>query len=223
LKRIISLFLVSFFVFTLGACNPDNADALREVRVNEVTHSVFYAPFYAAMELGYFEEEGLTITLTNGGGSDKSMTALLTGDADVGLMGPETAVYVANEGREDYAVIFAQLTQFPAIHKNRALSRLLQIVHAAHQGAFSGTAHTDDTVNLSGINGETYILQRRNLAGFTGKGLRQISYFNHTYIILILNLPEPAAHPTVSAYPAEPLPGCRFLSQRLRRPFACCV
>ncbi|MBR6764200.1 MAG: ABC transporter substrate-binding protein [Clostridia bacterium] len=111
MKRIISLFLVSFFVFTLVACKPDNADALREVRVNEVTHSVFYAPFYAAMELGYFEEEGLSITLTNGGGSDKSMTALLTGDADVGLMGPETAVYVANEGREDYAVIFAQLTQ----------------------------------------------------------------------------------------------------------------
>lgn len=111
MKRIISLFLVSFFVFTLVACKPDNADALREVRVNEVTHSVFYAPFYAAMELGYFEEEGLSITLTNGGGSDKSMTALLTGDADVGLMGPETAVYVANEGREDSAVIFAQLTQ----------------------------------------------------------------------------------------------------------------
>ncbi|MBR4865188.1 MAG: ABC transporter substrate-binding protein [Clostridia bacterium] len=111
MKRIFSLLLVFLFLFTLGACKPNDTETLREVRVNEVTHSVFYAPFYAAMELGYFEEEGLSITLTNGGGSDKSMTALLTGDADVGLMGPETAVYVANEGREDYAVIFAQLTQ----------------------------------------------------------------------------------------------------------------
>lgn len=111
MKRIFSLLLVMLSLFTLGACKSEKGHDLREVRVNEVTHSVFYAPFYAAIELGYFEEEGILISLTNGGGSDKSMTALLTGSADVGLMGPETAVYVANEGRDDHAIIFAQLTQ----------------------------------------------------------------------------------------------------------------
>ncbi len=81
------------------------------LRVNEVTHSIFYAPFYAAIELGFFKEKNIEIELTNGGGSDKSMTALLTGQADIGFMGPETAVYVYNEGQEDYPVIIAQVTQ----------------------------------------------------------------------------------------------------------------
>ncbi len=87
------------------------SDGLETITVNEVTHSVFYAPQYAAMELGFFEEEGLRVDLVNGGGSDKSMTAVLSGDADIGLMGPETAVYVYNEGKEDHAVVIGQLTQ----------------------------------------------------------------------------------------------------------------
>lgn len=81
------------------------------IRINEVTHSIFYAPLYAADNLGYFKDEGLTIELTNGGGSDKSMTAVLSGDADVGLMGPETGIYVFLEGREDYVQVFGQLTK----------------------------------------------------------------------------------------------------------------
>lgn len=111
MKRAISLFLAVLFCVSLfGACGKKD-DTLRTVKVNEVTHSVFYAPFYAAISLGFFEEEGLLIELINGGGSDKSMTALLTGDADIGLMGPETAVYVAGEGKSDHPVVFAQLTQ----------------------------------------------------------------------------------------------------------------
>lgn len=81
------------------------------VKVNEVTHSVFYAPLYAAIHLGYFEEQGLKIDLTNGGGSDKSMTAIISGDADVALLGPETSVYVKAGGSANTAKIFAQLTQ----------------------------------------------------------------------------------------------------------------
>ena len=111
MKRIVSLFLAALMLVTAFASCGEKQEALRTVRVNEVTHSVFYAPFYAAVSLGFFEEEGLLIELSNGGGSDKSMTALLTGDADVGLMGPETAVYVANEGKDDHPVIFAQLTR----------------------------------------------------------------------------------------------------------------
>jgi len=82
-----------------------------KIVLNEVTHSVFYAPMYAAISLGYFEEEGLEIELVNGGGADKSMTALLSGQADIGLMGPEAAIYVFNEGRENSAVVIGQLTK----------------------------------------------------------------------------------------------------------------
>lgn len=82
-----------------------------EVRLNEVTHSVFYAPMYVALNLGFFDEEGLNVELTNGGGADKVMTAVLAGQADIGLAGPESCIYVLNEGREDYPVVFAQLTK----------------------------------------------------------------------------------------------------------------
>lgn len=81
------------------------------IRVNEVTHSIFYAPFYAAINLGYMEEEGIEIDLTNGGGSDQSMTALLSRSADMALLGPETAVYVVGEGAKNAPVIVGQLTK----------------------------------------------------------------------------------------------------------------
>ena len=72
---------------------------------------MFYAPQYAAIELGYFEEEGIDLSLVNGGGADKVMTAMISGDADIGFMGSEASIYVYQEGSEDYAVNFAQLTQ----------------------------------------------------------------------------------------------------------------
>ena len=82
-----------------------------KVRLNEVTHSVFYAPQYAAMELGYFADEGLEIELTNGGGADKVMTAVISGQSDIGLAGGESCIYVYNQGKADYPRIFAQLTK----------------------------------------------------------------------------------------------------------------
>lgn len=94
-----------------AGCAEGGGKALEKVRLNEVVHSIFYAPQYAAIEMGYFEEEGLEIELTAGQGADKSMVALLSGEADIALMGTEAALYVFNEGREDYAVAFAQLTQ----------------------------------------------------------------------------------------------------------------
>ena len=93
----------------LAGCSSQ--EELTTVRLSEVTHSVFYAPFYAALELGFFEEEGLQIELSNGGGADKVMTAVLAGQVDVGLAGPESCIYVLNEGREDHPVVFAQLTK----------------------------------------------------------------------------------------------------------------
>lgn len=81
------------------------------VILNEVAHSIFYAPMYVAIEEGYFAEEGITLTLVTGYGADKTMTALLTGEADIGFMGSESTIYTYLNGAEDYAVNFAQLTQ----------------------------------------------------------------------------------------------------------------
>ena len=79
--------------------------------MNEVTRSVFYSPQYVAMSKGFFEEEGLEIETVTGQGADKVMTAVVSGQVDIGFSGPEACVYVYNEGKEDYAVVFAQLTK----------------------------------------------------------------------------------------------------------------
>ena len=81
------------------------------VTLNEVAHSIFYAPMYVAIEEGYFEEEGIVLTLVTGFGADKTMTALLTDEADIGFMGSESTIYTYIGGASDYAVNFAQLTQ----------------------------------------------------------------------------------------------------------------
>jgi len=86
-------------------------EELRKVRLIEVTHSLFYTPQYVALGLGFFEEEGLEIELIDGKGADKVMASLLSKDGDIGFMGPEASIYVYNEGKEDYAINFAQLTQ----------------------------------------------------------------------------------------------------------------
>jgi len=99
-------------VMTTTACQSGTISKnLTPVTLNEVAHSIFYAPQYAAIELGYFEDEGLDVTLVNGAGADKVMTALISGDADIGFMGSEASIYTYANGAEDYAVNFAQLTQ----------------------------------------------------------------------------------------------------------------
>ncbi len=96
----------------LSACHSkEEASGLTPVTLNEVAHSIFYAPQYAAVELGYFKEEGIDLTLVNGAGADKVMTALISGDANIGFMGSEASIYTYANGSEDYAVNFAQLTQ----------------------------------------------------------------------------------------------------------------
>ncbi len=110
MKRFISLFLVVLLVASLlVGCKQETKS--QNVRLVEVTHSVFYSPMYVAIEKGFFEKNGVTIELTNGGGADKTMAALVSGEADVAFCGPEASVYVYNQGREDYAINFAQLTQ----------------------------------------------------------------------------------------------------------------
>lgn len=113
MKKILSLVLTGALVMSAftGCASAPVEEALTPVRLNEVVHSVFYAPQYVAMELGFFEEEGLDVTVAVGNGADKSMTALLSGAADIALLGTEAGIYVYNEGKENYPKAFAQLTQ----------------------------------------------------------------------------------------------------------------
>lgn len=109
MKRFVyMLFLTLAVLMVLPGCSTNE---LKEITLSEVTHSIFYAPQYVAINKGFFGEEGLKVTLVNGAGADKVMTAVLSGQADIGFSGPEACVYVYNEGKDDYAVIFAQLTK----------------------------------------------------------------------------------------------------------------
>ena len=109
MKKLLTFLLaVLMIVPVLCACGQKNTTV---VRLNEVTHSVFYAPQYVAMSQGFFAEEGLEVELTNGGGADKVMTAVVSGQSDIGLAGPEASIYVYNQGKTDHTQIIAQLTK----------------------------------------------------------------------------------------------------------------
>lgn len=133
-KRLMALVLVTtmLMVGVLSACSSKESDKdtkdtskaaqektvqknhsseKKKVVLNEVAHSIFYAPMYIAIEEGYFAEEGIDLELVTGFGADKTMTAVLSGNADIGFMGSEASIYTYNEGASDYVVNFAQLTQ----------------------------------------------------------------------------------------------------------------
>ena len=94
-----------------GSSDSTASGDLTKVTLNEVAHSIFYAPQYVAIEKGYFAEEGIDLDLVTGFGADKVMTAVLSGEADIGFMGSEASIYVYNQNPDDYIVNFAQLTQ----------------------------------------------------------------------------------------------------------------
>lgn len=108
MKRLMAMFLIVLMALTFSTYSLAEETV---VRVNEVTHSVFYAPQYVAINLGLFEKHGIKVELVNSQGSDKVMTAVLSNQADIGFAGPETTLYVYLQGKEDYPVVFAQLTQ----------------------------------------------------------------------------------------------------------------
>lgn len=115
-KKLCSVLLIistlTVICFSIIGCTNQNVSGeLTKVKVSEVTHSVFYAPQYIAMQLGFFEEEGIDLELINSQGADKVMTAVLANQVDIGFAGPEAAIYVYNEGKEDYTEVFAQVTQ----------------------------------------------------------------------------------------------------------------
>lgn len=112
MKKVISITLVISLMLSLflTGCG-EKGSGNKEVVLNEVAHSIFYAPMYVAIEEGYFAEEGIDLTLVTGFGADKTMTAVLSGEADIGFMGSESTIYTYLGNTDDYVVNFAQLTQ----------------------------------------------------------------------------------------------------------------
>lgn len=116
MKKVVVKVLAILVVFVLLCSaifnsNKNDDNNLKTIRVAEVAHSIFYAPQYAAIANGYFEEEGLKIDLTLASGADKVTAAVLSGDVEIGFCGSEGTIYVYNGGEEDYLKTFAQLTQ----------------------------------------------------------------------------------------------------------------
>ena len=109
--RKVSFILILVIVLSFGLVGCKKNTELQTIRLVEVTHSLFYTPQYVAITKGFFEEEGLKVELINGKGADKVMASLLSNEAEIGFMGPEASVYVYNQGRDNYVINFAQLTQ----------------------------------------------------------------------------------------------------------------
>lgn len=112
-KKIFLSLLLTFFLLStlLVSCTTDKNNSMQKIKLNEVARSVFYAPMYAAINEGFFKEEGLEIELTTGQGADKTMQQVLSKSSDIGFCGPEQVIYIYNQKRDDYPIIFAQLTQ----------------------------------------------------------------------------------------------------------------
>ena len=108
-KTICAVLAACTTLVAFPSCKKDNDK--NTLQICEVTHSIFYAPMYLAESLGYFEEEGLKIELTNGGGADAVMASVLSGDSDIGFCGPEAALYVLIGGSTDTPKVFGQLTK----------------------------------------------------------------------------------------------------------------
>ena len=108
MKRSLMIFMILMTCFILTGCRKNN---LTKIKVAEVARSVFYAPQYVAINKGYFKDEGLDIELINANGADKVTSALLSGDVQIGLQGPEPTIYLYNNDRSNYLINFAQLTR----------------------------------------------------------------------------------------------------------------
>lgn len=133
--------VMAVVMIAIAAVGCANTKDKVTVRVNEVTRSVFYAPQYAAIAKGFFEEEGIKVELTTSQGADQVMAATLSGGADIGFAGPEAAIYVYNEGRDNYCKVIAQLTK--------------------RDGSFLISREKDDNFNWEKLRGKTILPGRK--------------------------------------------------------------
>nr|MBO2483363.1 hypothetical protein [Bacillota bacterium] len=132
---------VMLWLSSAALAQSPGSQTLETIRLSEVVRSVFYAPQYVALALGFFEEEGLSVELSTAWGADKGAAALLSGSVDIGFFGPEAAVYVYQQGADDPVVGFAQLT--------------------ARDGSFLMARHPGDTFDWSELRGKTVVGARR--------------------------------------------------------------
>jgi NitT/TauT family transport system substrate-binding protein len=137
---IMSLFLF-LLIIPLAACSQQKEEEVKKIRLAEVTRSIFYAPQYVALEKGFFKEEGLDVELTTTWGGDKTMTTLLSGGADIALVGSETSIYVYSQGTNDPVINFAQLTQT--------------------DGTFLVSRHKIENFTWDQLKGSTFLGQRK--------------------------------------------------------------
>jgi NitT/TauT family transport system substrate-binding protein len=150
MKKLATIFTLFLLIFTTVGCNDTSEpkekvtkekEKVTTVRLAEVTHSLFYAPLYVALENGYFEEENLNVELQTTWGGDKTMTTLLSDGADIALVGSETSIYVQKQKARDPIINFAQLTQT--------------------DGTFLVSREKIDHFNWSDLNGVTFLGQRK--------------------------------------------------------------
>ena len=111
LRYLSAVVMICCLACMMTGCGSRSQQNNNVIKLCEVTHSVFYAPLYATIELGYFVDEGLDVELTNGGGADKVMIAVVSGDADIGFAGPEACIYTCLQGQKDHPKVFGQLTK----------------------------------------------------------------------------------------------------------------
>lgn len=136
--KYVAILWALLFCFTLGGTAfASSHNQLKTVRLSEVVRSIFYAPQYVALELGFFEEEGLRIDMTTAWGADRGAAALISGGVDIGFFGPEAAVYIYQQGARDYLVGFAQLT--------------------AMDGSFLMARHPTDDFQWTDLRGQTVV------------------------------------------------------------------
>ena len=145
MKKIFSIIICLVLILMISLLSvhnkKDEDKSLTKVKVAEVTHSVFYAPWYVAIENNYFKDEGLDIELILTPGADKVAAAVLSNDVNIGFAGLESTVYVYNGGEDDYLVNFAGLTK--------------------RDGQFILSRSKDDNFNLEKLYGKEILVGRQ--------------------------------------------------------------
>ena len=115
MKKILCSFLfmiIGISLFLISGCEKNQeSNNLKKITLGEVTHSAFYAPLYVAKELNFFEDEGLDVEIILVSGANNVVSAVLSGDVNIGFCGPEATIYVYNGNEKDYIQSFAGLTK----------------------------------------------------------------------------------------------------------------